>query len=141
MDEYIEPTEPLEPEPQEPYKVYALLDDCGCILAVNCGVWMQDTTGWTLIDEGTGPRYFHAQVAYLDSPLLTEDYIPRHRWDGAQVVERTAEEIEADRAAIPAPEPSETEQLKAKVAALEAEKAERAELEAMAAAIERGLSL
>ena len=141
MDEYIEATEPLEPEPQEPYKVYALLDERGCILSINCSEWMQSTDGWTFIDEGYGDRYHHAQGNYLPGDTSTMDGIPRYRWDGMQVVERTDEEIEADRAAIPAPPPSETEQLKVRVAELEAEKAERAELEAIASAIERGLSV
>lgn len=70
-------------------------------------------------------------------------------WDdktAAWVDGATAEEIAAWEAEHPAPEPvpevpSEVAQLKAKIAALEAEKAERSELEAMAAAIERGLSV
>lgn len=136
IDEYIEATEPLEP-----YKVYALLDERGCILSVNCSEWMCGTDGWTPIDEGYGDNYHHAQGNYLPGQTTDMDGIPRYRWDGTQVVERTAEEIEADRAAIPAPPPNETEQLKAQVAALEAEKAERAELEAIASAIERGLSV
>lgn len=136
MDEYIETT-----DPQEPYKVYALLDECGCILSLNCSEWMQSTDGWVLIDEGIGDKYHHAQGNYLPGPATDMDGIPRYRWDGTQVIERTEEEIEADRAAIPAPPPSETKQLKARVAELEAEKAERAELEAIASAIERGLSV
>ena len=124
---------------EQSYQVYVLPDDQGRILAVNSSAFLSDATGWILADEGAD--YYHAQASYLDGPLLTADYIPRYRWDGTQVVERTADEIEADRAAVPAPAPSETEQLKAQVAALEAEKAERAELEAIASAIERGLSV
>lgn len=48
-------------------------------------------------------------------PLRTMDGIPLYRWDGEQVVARTEEEIEADRAAIPTPPPSPQEQLRADV--------------------------
>ena len=48
-------------------------------------------------------------------PIRTIDGIPLYRWDGEQVVPRTKEEIEADRAAIPAPSPSAQEQLRADV--------------------------
>ena len=41
--------------------------------------------------------------------------IPLYRWDGAQALPRTDEEIEADRAAIPAPPPSAQERLRADV--------------------------
>lgn len=42
-----------------------------------------------------------------ENPALydMEDRIPLYKWDGA-VVERTAEEIEADRAALPDPTPT-----------------------------------
>lgn len=123
-------------------KVYIQTDDQGRILRCEGGYTTPaELTGWIYIDEGTGDRYNLCQGNYFGGGLYTMDGIPRYRWDGTQVVERTAEEIEADRAAIPAPPPSETERLKAQVAALEADKAERAELEAMAAAIERGLSV
>ena len=39
------------------------------------------------------------------------DGIPRYRWDGSEAVLRTEEELEADRAARPEPEPTEQEQL------------------------------
>ncbi len=123
-------------------KVYIQTDSRGRILRCEGGYTTPaDLTGWIYIDEGTGDRYNLCQTNYFDGSLYTLDGIPRYRWDGTQAIERTDEEIEADRAAIPAPPPNETEQLKAQVAALEAEKAERAELEAIASAIERGLSV
>ena len=82
-------------------------------------------------------------------PYAGTDGFVRPRWDFDAKVwceDATAEEITAWEAEHPAPEPvpnvpSETEQLMARVAELEADKAERAELEAMAAAIEMGLSV
>lgn len=51
-----------------------------------------------------------------ENPSLTDwDGIPRYRWDGEQAVERTEEELEADRAAVPAPAPTEQEMLRADV--------------------------
>lgn len=48
-------------------------------------------------------------------PLHTMDGIPLYKWDGQQILPRTEEEIETDRAAIPAPPPSEQERLRADV--------------------------
>lgn len=83
------------------YKVYARLDSAGNITAVNSSAFLQDTTGWVEIDEGTGDRYYHAQGNYLDGGIYTDDGIPLYRWDGTRVIQRTEEEIEADRAAVP----------------------------------------
>ena len=85
------------------YKVYARLDGAGNITAINSSAFLQDATDWTLIDEGVGDRYHHAQGHYLDGGIYTDDGIPLYRCDGTQVIQRTEEEIEADRAAIPAP--------------------------------------
>lgn len=48
-------------------------------------------------------------------PLHTMDGIPLYKWDGQAVQPRTEAEIEADRAAIPAPPPSELERLRADI--------------------------
>ena len=93
---------------QNTYKVYAHLDSAGNITAVHSSAFLDDHTDWTLIDEGTGDRYHHAQGHYLPDGLHTSDGIPRYHWDGTQVIQRTEEEIEEDRAAIPAPPVSPT---------------------------------
>ena len=46
-------------------------------------------------------------------PLYTMDGIPLYKWDGAQVIPRTEEEIAANRAAIPEPPPSGQEDVEA----------------------------
>ena len=72
--------------------------------------------GWTLIEEGQPcDRLNLAQSHYFPGGLYTMDGIPRYRWDGTQAALRTEEELEADRAARPAPEPTEQEQLRADV--------------------------
>lgn len=68
--------------------------------------------GWILIEEGHPcDRLNLAQSHYFDGGLYTMDGIHRYRWDGAQAVERTEEELEADRAARPAPPPTTNERI------------------------------
>lgn len=96
---------------QENYIVYVRTDEQGRILEANSSAFLKDTIGWTAIDEGLGDKCHHAQGNYFDS-LYTDDGIPRYKLaDGAPVL-RSDEEIEADRAAIPAPEPDITPQLR-----------------------------
>ena len=79
-----------------------------------------DLDGWTLIEEGPPcDRLNLAQSHYFDGGLYTMDGIPRYKWDGTQAVERTEDELEADRAAIPDSKPSKT--VEARLTALEAE--------------------
>ena len=79
-----------------------------------------DLDGWTLIEEGPPcDRLNLAQSHYFEGGLYTMDGIPRYRWDGTQAVERTEEELEADRAAIQDPKPSKT--VESRLTALEAE--------------------
>ena len=71
-----------------------------------------DLSGWILIEEGAPcERLNLAQSHYFDGGLYTMDGIPRYRWDGTQAALRTEEELEADRAARPAPPPTTEEVL------------------------------
>ena len=100
-------------------KVYIRIDDNGCILRCEGGYTMgniKNTDEWILIDEGLGDRYNLCQSNYFDGGLYTDDGIPRYKWDGERAVERTEEEIEADRAEIPTPIPS-TEDILLEIAA------------------------
>ena len=97
-------------------KVYIQTDEHGCILRCEGGYTTpSDLTDWTEIDEGIGDRYNLCQGNYFDGGLYTMDGIPRYCWDGSAAVLRTEEELEADRAARPEPEPTEQEQLRADV--------------------------
>ena len=101
-------------------KVYIQIDNQGRILRCDGGYTTPaDLTGWIEIDEGTGDKYNLCQSHYFDGGLYTMDGIPHYRWDGSAAVLRTEEEMEADRAAIPEPEPSRT--LEGRLTALEAE--------------------
>lgn len=91
-------------------KVYIQTDTEGRILRCEGGYTTPaDLTDWTYIDEGTGDRYNLCQSHYFDGGLYTLDGIPRYCWDGSEAVQRTEEEIEADRAAMPVPEETPTQ--------------------------------
>ena len=107
-------------------KVYIQTDDQGRILRCEGGYTTPaDLAGWLEIDEGDGDRYNLCQSHYFDGGLYTMDGIPRYKWDCSKAILRTDEELEADRAALPNPEPTTIE---ARVAALEAD-AEQAALD------------
>ena len=79
-------------------KVYIQTDAEGRILRCDGGYTTPaDLTGWIEIDEGTGDKYNLCQSHYFDGGLYTMDGIHRYRWDGTQAVERTEEDLEADR--------------------------------------------
>lgn len=84
----------------------------------------RDTEGAVLLRSGGGYQFWLADDEIENPPILTEDGIPMYRWDGERVLERTEEEIAADRALLP-PAPKSPEE----------------RLDAIEAAIERGLSL
>lgn len=97
----------------KPYIVYVKLDDANCITAVNSSAFLRDTDGWMEIDGGYGDKYHHAQGNYFDKPIMDERGIYRYKLEGGKPVERTAEEMDADYAARPAPPPTDKERIAA----------------------------
>lgn len=91
-----------EIEMPEPYHVYAQTDEQGRIIAVNSSAFVSAEWG-TEIDSGFGDKHHHAQGNYFPQPIYTHDGIPRYKLVDGAAQERTEEEIEADRAAIPEP--------------------------------------
>lgn len=79
------------------YHVYVQTDEAGRITAVNSSAFVDSDWG-TEIDSGYGDKYHHAQGNYFPRPIYTEDGIPRYKLVDGQAVERTEEEIEADKA-------------------------------------------
>lgn len=75
----------------------------------------RDTTGAVCINAEGGYQFRLHPGGEENPPLHTEDGIPLYRWDGEQVVRRSEAEIAADRAALPAPAPSEQERLRADI--------------------------
>ena len=94
--------------------VYVLMDG-DKIVDINSGDFLEDTTGWAAIDKGVGDKYKHAYRHYLPGRPCGEDGVSLWRLVDGQAVERTEEEIAADRAALTAPPPTAKEQLRADV--------------------------
>lgn len=95
------------------YRVYVKTDEDGRITAINSSAFLPDAKGWTMIDQGHGDRYAHAQGNYLEKPMMDDRGIFRYKMVDGKPVERTTEEMEADYVP-PEPEPD----LAAEVAAL-----------------------
>ena len=84
-------------------RVYVLLDSESRVLRLEGEYSLPaDLTGWTKIDEGYGDRFSLAQSHYLAKPLY-DGVVLRYKLVDGKVVERTAEEIEADKAKLPKP--------------------------------------
>ena len=88
------------------YKVYVKANINGTITAINSDAFLTDTEGWTEIDQGDGDKFHHAQGNYLPKPLITMQGIYQYKLVDGKVVERTAEEIQADVDALPPPPPT-----------------------------------
>ncbi|MBP3655122.1 MAG: hypothetical protein J6K32_00320 [Clostridia bacterium] len=108
------------------YHVYIRPDGFGRVLDVNSSAFLRDTQGYMRIDSGYGPRYHHAQGRYFPLPLYDMRGVCRYETDRLAdipaglplfcsftyegepwaVYERTAEEMDADADARPAPPPS-----------------------------------
>lgn len=96
------------------FKVYIRTDEQGRIIAINSDAFLINTEGWTLLDEGEGDRFYHAQGNYFEKPLFTDDGLFRYKYENNKVVCRSEEEKEEDRnKTIP------TQSLEERVAALE----------------------
>ena len=75
----------------------------------------RDTTDAICINERGGYQFRLFPSGEENPPLCTMDGIPLYKWDGTAVILRTEDEVAADQAAIPAPPPSEQEQLRADI--------------------------
>lgn len=92
-------------------RVYALLDDQGRVTRLEGEYSLpDDLTDWVKIDEGNGDKYSLAQSHYLPKALRTEDGILRYKLADGQIVERSEEEMEEERAERPRPEVQPTAQ-------------------------------
>ena len=111
-------------------RVYIQTDDPGRIIRCEGEYTPPDNLdGWVLIEEGPPcDRLNLAQTHYFEGGLYTDDGIPRYKLEDGQTAARTDDEIEADRAELPKPGPSD---LTARIEALEE----------ITSAIERGLSI
>ena len=86
------------------YDVYVKVNSESGIIAINSNAFISDFTDWILIESGVyGDRGHHAQGNYFPQPIYTDDGIPRYKLADGEARERTEEEIQADRDAIPEP--------------------------------------
>lgn len=85
-------------------RVYVLTDAQGRITRIEGEYTLPaDLTDWALVEEGAPcDRLNLAQTHYLDKPLY-DGAVLRYKFVDGKVVERTAEEIEADKAKLPKP--------------------------------------
>lgn len=77
--------------------VYVKTDEQGRILDINSSAFLNDTKGWTAIDEGEGDKYLHAYRHYLPGRPCAEDGVPLWKLMDSAPVLRSEEEIAADR--------------------------------------------
>ena len=79
-------------------KVYIQVDSNYNITRIEGGYTTpSDLTNWILIDEGYGDKYNLAQTHYFDKPLITQDGIYQYKLVGTTPIERSEEEIAAER--------------------------------------------
>lgn len=79
-------------------KVYVLIDSNNYVTRIEGQYSLPlDLTSWTLIDEGYGDKYNLAQTNYFDKPLITQDGIYQYKLVGTTPIERSEEEIAAER--------------------------------------------
>lgn len=74
-------------------KVYVKLDENKVIKEINSSIFLNDTTEWIEIDEGTGDKYAHAQGNYLPKPLMDMNGKYNFKYDNG-VIELTETEKE-----------------------------------------------
>lgn len=86
------------------YIVYVKIDELNRITEINSSAFINDISDWIKIDEGLSDKYHHAQHGYLDKPIYTDEGVPRYKLIDGKVVERTSEEIEADKPEPPVPQ-------------------------------------
>lgn len=97
-------------------KVYVLLDGQKRITRIEGEYSLpQDLTGWLKIDEGNGDKFSLAQSHYLEGGLRTQDGILRWKYEDGACLLRSEEEVAADRAAMPKPQPSQLDRVEAQI--------------------------
>lgn len=95
-------------------KVYIQTDSYGRITSCEGGYTTPaDLTGWTYIDTGNGDKYNLCQSHYFDGGLYTMEGIPRYKYADGKCSLRSDAEIDAGRASIPAPPPSQLDSVEA----------------------------
>ena len=82
---------------QQNYIVYVKTDEQNRIIAINSSAFLENTESWIKIDEGLCDRFHHAQGNYFDKSIYTIDGVPRYKLVDGKALERTSDEISAER--------------------------------------------
>lgn len=72
-------------------KVCIQTDASKTVTDINSSIFLQNTTGWTEIDEGDGDKYAHAQSQYLENGLMDEKGRFNYKYDTSLVALTEAE--------------------------------------------------
>lgn len=73
-------------------KVYVKTDSNSVITEINSDVFLSDVEGYTMIDEGNGDKYAHAQGNYLPDSLIDDKGIYNFKLANGIVVALTDDE-------------------------------------------------
>ena len=74
-------------------KVYVKINEENYITEINSSIFLADTDGYILIDEGNGDKYAHAQGNYLDKPIYDEQGRYNYKLVKGKVVEITEKPV------------------------------------------------
>lgn len=91
-------------------KVYVKTDSKSVITEINSDVFLSDVEGYTMIDEGSGDKYAHAQGNYLEHGLMDDKGRYNYKLQDGTVVKLTETEKQ-ELFPVPEPTPSDIELL------------------------------
>ena len=83
------------------FDVFVKVDSDGRIINITSSMYIDDTTGWVLIDSGAGDKYQLAGGNYFPRPIRNIMGVPVFKLVDGHPVERGKEEILADMQALP----------------------------------------
>lgn len=91
-------------------KHYITVDERGCIVDGFSDAFRQPSEADICINKKGGYQFRLFPGGEENPPLYAEAMIARYKYEDGHVVERPAEEIEADRSALPVPEAKPTQE-------------------------------
>lgn len=100
-------------------KVYIKVDSQNRIIQCDGGYTEANVIGegWIQIDEGYGDKYNLCQTHYFEDSLYTNDGFYRYKYINNEIVERTADELAADKTSLESivPEATRLDRIEAQV--------------------------
>lgn len=100
-------------------KVYIKIDSQNRIIQCDGGYTEANVVGdgWIQIDEGYGDKYNLCQTHYFEDSLYTNDGFYRYKYINNEIVERTVDELAADKTSLEAivPEATQLDRIEAQV--------------------------